>query len=216
MIFLLYFILFLFYLPSSMQYLGLPVKLATLVESFASHGRVDEQPFYKRKEVFVNTGFPDQRGTQDTLNCFLTRSDPVRWLKYDMPREHYVKCASCKKLLRIQDFVTHHSKLLIVRSTGFEKEYIIDSHVRFSGVAYKLFSIIYRRYHRRTPAVTSPSKDCGFTARFFQEDNVCVYDRLTESLRPLQDVENNMGISFIDNMGFSHMAEFIFYIHIVE
>jgi hypothetical protein len=186
------------------------VKLSPLVESFASYGKVDKRPFYKRTEAFANTDVPDMRGTQETLDFFLSRSDPVRWLKYDMPRKHYLKCVSCKKLLKVKDFVTHHSKLLIIRSAGFEKQYIIDSHVRFSGVIYKLFGVIYRRYHR-TPPDMGYMKDIDFIARFSEEDTICVYDRWTESLRPLPTAKDSMGMSFIDEMGLSHTAEFIFY-----
>jgi hypothetical protein len=189
------------------------VKLSALVESFASYERVNEQPFYRRLEAFVNCGFSDLRGTQETLDFFLTRSDPVRWLKYDMSREHYLKCVSCKKLLRIQDFVTCHSKLLIVWSAGFEKDYIIDSHVRFSGVTYTLFGVIYRRYHR-TPFDNFCSKHFDFIARFFAEGQISVYDRMTETLRPIPDVANILAMFFKDKMGFSHIAEFIFYTQI--
>ena len=202
------------------------MKLSALVESFSLYGTTDEQPFYRRMEAFVDSGFTDLRGTQDSLDFFLTRSDPVRWLTYDMPREHYLECASCKKIMSIQDFVTCHSKLLIVRSERFENEYIIDSHVRFSGVLYKLFSVIYRRFHR-TPAnssTTAEKKHFDYTARFLRDGTICVFDRLTETLRPVdplivgentQDATNKMCKVFEDVMGYSHNAELIFYDRIV-
>ena len=193
--------------------LGRPVKLSALVESFSLYGTTSEQPFYRRMEAFVDSGFTDLRGTHDSLDFFLTRSDPVRWLTYDMPREHYLECGSCKKLMSIEDFVTCHSKLLIVRSARFEKEYIIDSHVRFSGVLYKVFSVIYRRF-RPTPANSISDNHFDYTARFLSNGNICVFDPLLETLRPVDPIivgENTLKSFEDDVMGYSQKAELIFY-----
>jgi hypothetical protein len=194
------------------------VKLSALVESFSSYGgTIYEQPFYRRMEAFVNAGFSDMRGTQDTLDFLLTRSDPVRWLTYDMPIEHYLKCASCKELMPIEDVVTCHSKLLIVHSAGFEDVYTIDPHVRFSGVEYKLLGIIYRRLYKRTLDSASKRR-FDYIARFLRDGNICVFDRLTETLRPVDQSiagentqEAMMCKVFEDVMGYSHCAELIFY-----